>query len=228
MRNPLTWLMAAASTWILVLGVNQPWFSALIILLAQGLALFRLRNLSVVVATLALAVPVGLSLLLVHAPFGEEPLLPLLTVDGLYTAAELGLRFTALMSAFLAAAAAITVPELVKAVQAHPCLGHRLAYVIGSAVQLLPQGRVALRAVRDANQLRGRDTRGPIRALRFIALPLITRLLNEGAARAIPLEVAGMEHPGPRTVMRPVPDSRMEQGARWLMPLAAIGVVLCL
>lgn len=228
MRNPLSWLVVAASLWILVLGVNQPWLSALIFILAQAFALIRLRNFSVLAATLALVIPVSLSMLLVHAPFGEEPLLPLITADGLRTAAELCLRFLTLMSAFLAAATAVTVPELVKAVQGNRWLGHRLAYVIGSAVHLLPQGREALATVREANQLRGRNTRRPIHALRFIALPLITRLLNTGAARAIPLEVAGMDHPGTRTVLRPVPDSRVERIIRWLLPLAAMGVALCL
>ncbi|MGP6175583.1 energy-coupling factor transporter transmembrane component T family protein [Corynebacterium sp. A21] len=226
MTNPLTWLMAAMSTWILVLGVNQPSLSVTVLVVAQLIAVLQLRSLAVPAATLALAIPVGLSMLLVHAPFGTEPLFWVVTLDGLQTAGELSLRFVALMSAFLTAAAAITVPELAKAAQGHRWLGSRLAYILGSAVQLLPQGRDALAAVRDANKLRGRPVRGPVKALRFVAVPLITTLLTNGAARAIPLEVAGLDRRGPRTVLRPVPDPMSEKLLRWLLPLAAVGVVL--
>lgn len=225
MKNPLSWLMSAATSWILVLGLNQVWVSFIVIVLAQAVAFLRLRNLSVLVSTLVLAIPVGLSMLVVHAPFGSEQLLPLVTVDGLATAGELGLRFVALMSSFLAAAAMITVPQLAKAVQGGQLSGPRLAYIVGSAVQLLPQGRDALAAIRDANTLRGRNTRGPIRALRYVAVPLITRLLGAGAARAVPLEVAGLDRGGVRTVLRPVTEYGYERSLRWLLPLVAIGVV---
>lgn len=217
--------MSAATSWILVLGLNQVWVSFIVIVLAQAVAFLRLRNLSVLVSTLVLAIPVGLSMLVVHAPFGSEQLFPLVTVDGLATAGELGLRFVALMSSFLAAAAMITVPQLAKAVQSGQRSGPRLAYIVGSAVQLLPQGRDALAAIRDANTLRGRNTRGPIRALRYVAVPLITRLLGAGAARAIPLEVAGLDRGGARTVLRPVTEYGYERPLRWLLPLVAIGVV---
>lgn len=217
--------MSAATSWILVLGLNQVWVSFIVIVLAQAVAFLRLRNLSVLVSTLVLAIPVGLSMLVVHAPFGSEQLLPLVTVDGLATAGELGLRFVALMSSFLAAAAMITVPQLAKAVQGGQLSGPRLAYIVGSAVQLLPQGRDALAAIRDANTLRGRNTRGPIRALRYVAVPLITRLLGAGAARAVPLEVAGLDRGGVRTVLRPVTEYGYERSLRWLLPLVAIGVV---
>lgn len=217
--------MSAATSWILVLGLNQVWVSFIVIVLAQAVAFLRLRNLSVLVSTLVLAIPVGLSMLVVHAPFGSEQLFPLVTVDGLATAGELGLRFVALMSSFLAAAAMITVPQLAKAVQGGQLSGPRLAYIVGSAVQLLPQGRDALAAIRDANTLRGRNTRGPIRALRYVAVPLITRLLGAGAARAVPLEVAGLDRGGVRTVLRPVTEYGYERSLRWLLPLVAIGVV---
>lgn len=228
MKNPLTWLMLAASTWILVLGVNQPWLSAAVVLGAQSAAVLRLRNFSVLFTTVCLSLPMGLSLLLVHAPFGEEHLLPLVTSDGLATAASLSLRFVALMSVFLLAAAASTIPELSKAMQGSRWLGSRVAYILGSAVHLLPQGRDNLAAVRDAHQLRGRRTRGPVSAVRHLALPLITRLLSTGASRAIPLEVAGLDLPGRRTLLQPVVEYRWEPALRLVFPLSAIGVALWL
>lgn len=228
MSNPLSWLVLAASTWILVLGVNQLWLSALVVAVSQVGAMIRLRNLSVLLATSVLAIPVSLSMVLIHAPFGTEVLVPLLTTDGLVVAAELSVRFIALISAFLACASVIRLPELLKSVQVHPWLGARLAYILGAAVQLLPQGREALSAVRDANQLRGRGMSAPVPAAKNVAMPLITRLLTAGATRAIPLEVAGMERRGTRTVLRQVSDPRREQILRWCLPLVAIGVVIWL
>ncbi|MFP7365892.1 energy-coupling factor transporter transmembrane protein EcfT [Corynebacterium callunae] len=198
--------------WIIVLGVNQLWLSAAIAICAQAVGMWRVRNISVLANTLVLSLPVFLSMVLVHVPFGQ---------GGWQVALALTLRFTALMSVFLVAATAMTVPDLVKALYRWP----RLAYVVGSAVQMLPQGREALASVRDANKLRGRNTRGPVRSLKYIGLPLIIRLLNAGASRAIPLEVAGLDRKGSRTLLVDVRERRVEKLLRWLFPLLAIGVV---
>lgn len=224
MRNPLTWLVAAASAWVLVLGVNQAWLSAGVIVVSQLGALARLRNVSVAAATLASAMPVGVSMLLIHAPFGEQPGFLFFSRDGSITAGVLTLRYVALISALLVAASAMTVADLAKALQGHWLLGSRLAYIVGSAIQLLPQGSAELASVRDANKLRGRSVRGPGGALKFLGIPLTTRLLTGGAARAIPLEVAGMDVRGPRTLLRPVPDPVGERVLRWVLPAVAVGV----
>lgn len=218
--NPLTWIVAAASSWILVLGFNELAVSVAIALLAQLIALVRLRNFSVLATTVALSIPVGLSMLIIHVPFGR---------NDWSTAGELSIRFIAMMSAFLTAASAITVSDLVKSLSHMP----RVAYIVGSAVQLLPQGRDTLASVRYANHLRTlstqkHSTRGPLKTVKFVVLPLITRLLSAGAARAIPLEVSGIERTGRRTLLNPVKDTRVEKGLRWLMPIAALAVVVWL
>lgn len=213
--NPLTWIVAALCAWILTLGLNTLAVSVTIASIAQLIALVRLRNVSVLAATIGLSIPVGLSMVIVHVPFGR---------NDWSTALELTVRFIALMSAFLAAASAITVPELVKSLSPMP----RLAYIVGSAVQLLPQGRDTLASVRYANRLRGHSTRSPLATVRFVVLPLITRLLAAGAARAIPLEIAGLESHGPRTVLKPVKDTAVEKWLRWLMPLVALVVIVWL
>ena len=218
--NPLTWIVAAASSWIVVLGINELAVSVAVALFAQLIAMFRLRNLSVLAATAALSIPVGLSMLIIHVPFGR---------NDWSTALELSVRFIALMSAFLAAASAITVADLVKSLSHMP----RVAYIVGSAVQLLPQGRDTLASVRYANHLRAlstqeHSTRGPLRTVKFVVLPLITRLLSAGAARAIPLEVSGLERTGRRTVLNPVKDTSVEKVLRWFMPAVALVVVVWL
>ena len=70
--NPLTWVVAASSSWIVVLGFNQLALSASVAVIAQLVALVRLRNFSVLATTVALSIPVSLSMLIIHIPFGRN------------------------------------------------------------------------------------------------------------------------------------------------------------
>ena len=211
--NPLTWIVAASSSWIVVLGFNELALSASVAVIAQLIALVRLRNFSVLATTVALSIPVSLSMLIIHIPFGR---------NDWSTALDLSVRF-------LTAASAITITDLVKSLSHMP----RVAYIVGSAVQLLPQGRDTLGSVRYANHLRAHSprqhsTRGLSKTVKFVVLPLITRLLSQGASRAIPLEVSGLERTGQRTVLNPVADTNLQKVLRWLMPIAALVVVVWL
>ena len=214
--NPLTWLVLALSTMAAVLIVDDPRFSTLVAALALTLATAGTRSLATLLGALALTVPTGLSMLLIHAPHGSVPLAGPVTGDGLALAADLTLRFLALMSTLLAAMALIRVPDLVKAVQASP-LGHRTAYILGASIQLLPQGRAVVAAVRDAQRLRGR--RIGARAITRLAVPTITQLLSTGTRRGLALETAGLDLPGRRTVLRPVPHTATDKVITLLAPL---------
>lgn len=209
--NPLTWIIGAFSMWIVVLGVNKLGLSIAVIIIAQVVVMIRVRNVSVLASTALLSVPVLASMALIHMPYSS---------DGWLIALTLTARFSALMSIFLLAATAITIPELVKSLYRWP----KLAYIVGSALQMIPQGKQTLAMVRDANALRGRSIKRPVRAVKYVGLPLITHLLSAGAARAIPLEVAGLDRPGPRTVLVEVVEGRVEKHCRWLLPLLAVGM----
>jgi len=221
--NPLTALVTGLSSWILVLGVNDWRLSLVVIAVALILGTWRTGNLSVPATTAVLSAPTALSMLLVHAPYGTERLAPLLTRDGLLTAGELTLRFTALMASLLAAAAYITVPELAKALQVS-WLGPKIAYIVAAALQLLPQGRRVVETVTDANRLsRRRITVGT--ALPRVAVPVMTHLLTANVEKSRALETAGLDLPGPRTVLRPVADSPLQRVLRILLPLGAIACI---
>ncbi|MDO5670648.1 MAG: energy-coupling factor transporter transmembrane component T [Corynebacterium sp.] len=222
--NPLTALVTGLSSWILVLGINDWRLSLVVIAVSLVLGTWRTRNASVLAATVALALPTGLSMLLVHAPYGSEQLAPLLTRDGVLTAAELTARFTALMAALLAAAAFITVPELAKALQTSP-LGPKVAYIVASALQLLPQGRRAVETVTDAQRLAGRRITART-AIPRAAVPVMTHLLTGNVERSLALETAGLDLPGRRTIYRPAPDSPTQRALRILIPLGVIACVL--
>lgn len=222
--NPLTALVVGGCGWILVFGLNSAAASAAIAVIACALGVWRTRNASVPAAVIALTVPVGLSMLLIHAPYGTRRIAPLLTSDGLAVGGALALRFCALMSCMIAAVAWIRIPDLVKAVQVLPG-GNKLAYLAGATLQLVPQGHAQVQTVRDAQALK----RAPItarNAITHVVLPVLTALLTHGSARGAALETAGYDLPGARTVLRSVPDSRAQRVMRWALPLACLGVVL--
>ena len=221
--NPLTALALAASGWIAVLGINRPTFSLVVAAVALVAGTIGARSAAVVARVAALSVPAALSMTLVHAPYGERRVAPLLTLDGLAVAGELSLRFVALMSCFLVAMAFVRIPELVKALQVAPG-GNRVAYIVGSALQLLPQGVRAVTTVREANRLRGRRI-GLRTVVPHVVLPVLAELLGSGANKGYALETAGYELPGRRTVLRPAPDSAVERVLRWLCPVAVLVAV---
>lgn len=183
----------------------------------------KLKNPSVVWTTLVLAVPVFLSMLLIHGLFGEERGhgTGIFTADGVALAVELGIRFTALMATMLTAMALIDVSSLVKALQGsgiHPKFG----YILGSAVQLLPQGSQTISKVKDARALRGE----PNRKVRGVVMPVAVTTMAQAADRAVAVEVSGLDLPGKRTVLRPVFDSDVQKLVRWLAPVVAFVVVV--
>lgn len=224
--NPLTALAVGASGWILVMGINTTQASAAIVVAALVIATAKTRNLAPAFAVIAPALPVALSMLIIHAPYGEERVAPLLTADGAAIAGELALRFTALMACLVAAGAFVRVPDLAKALQALPC-GNRLSYLAGSTLQLFPQGTQRVRVTRDANRLKAR----PITAKTVVPnliMPVLTELLTLSSHRGRALETAGYDIPGPKTVLRPVPDSALQRAVRWSAPAICLAVALWL
>lgn len=224
MVNPLTALAVGFSGWILVMGINTPQVSAAVIVAALLVGTARTKNPSLCVAVAALAFPVALSMVLIHAPYGEERIAPLITADGLQVAGVLTLRFTALIASLLAAGTFLTVPDLAKALQAVPG-GNRLSYIAGSTLQLFPQGTQRVRITRDANQLKSRRiTLNTI--VPNLIMPVLTELLTIGSARGQALETAGYDLEGRRTVLRPVHDSALQKAIRWGTPLLCVAVAI--
>ena len=222
--NPLTALAVGASGWILALGLNTPQASLAIIAAALTVGTWRTSNPSVAAATAILAAPVAASMVLIHAPYGEHRIAPLLTSDGLADAAHLTARFTALVACLLAAVAWTRTPDLAKALQSSKG-GNRIGYIAGTTLQLGPQGAHRARITRDANRLKQR----PIKAktvVPHLIMPVLTELLSQAGARGQALETAGYDLTGPRTVLRPVHDSTLQRAARILIPLICLAVVL--
>lgn len=224
MVNPLTALAVGFSGWILVMGINTPQASAAIIIAALIVGTARTKNPSLIAAVAALAFPVALSMILIHAPYGDNRIAPLMTADGLQVAGVLTLRFTALIASLLAAGTFLTVPDLAKTLQAIPG-GNRMSYLAGSTLQLFPQGSQRVRITRDANQLKRRRITAKTIAPNLI-MPVLTELLTVGSARGQALETAGYDLEGRRTVLRPVHDSALQKAIRVGVALICVGVAV--
>lgn len=208
------------------MGINTPQASAAIVIAALAIAAAKTRNLAPVIAVAALTLPVALSMLIIHAPYGQVRIAPLITADGAAIAGELVLRFTALMGCLVAAGTFVRVPDLAKALQAVSG-GNRLSYLAGSTLQLFPQGAQRVRVTRDANRIKAR----PITAKTVVPnliMPVLTELLTLSSHRGRALETAGYNIPGRKTVLRPVPDSGLQRAVRWSAPLICLAVALWL
>ena len=196
--NPLTSIVCGFTTWIIVLGLNNPWVSATVMITALVVGTATTRNLSLIATTLALSLPTGLSMLLIYVPFAAT------YRDGLVTAGQLSLRFAALIAALQTAR-----------------IHHSMSFILGSAIQFLPQAHDITRRMRDACRLAGRTPHPG-----NLVIPVLVQVLYHGGQRATAMTTMGLELPGPRTVLRPPPDSPVQKLVRILLPLAAITLVI--
>lgn len=221
--HPATPATCAAVAWLLVIALNHPVVSVVVLLLALVAGAVTGRGLAVALTTCVISLPAALSMVAIHAPHGQDQLFAYVTRDGLALAGALSLRFFALVAVVLAAVACVTVPDVAKAIQASQA-GHKVAYIVGASLQLLPRGTRVVGVVRDANLLDGRRPGWRNLAGRYIG-PVVSLLLYQATAQATALTSVGFDQPGPRTVLRPVPDSRGQRAFRWAVACVGLAVV---
>jgi len=114
----------------------------------------------------------------------------------------------------------LNIPELVKALQTAR-IHHSISFILGSAIQFLPQAHDITRRMRDACRLTGRTPHPG-----NLVIPVLVQVLYHGGQRATAMTTMGLELPGRRTVLRPPPDSPIQKLVRILLPLAAITLVV--
>ena len=109
-------------------------------------------------------------------------------------------------------------------------LPRQIAYVVVTALQIIPSFQAKAQAILDAQRSRGLETEGGVgrrvRALVPLIGPLILGSLMALEERAIALEARAFMRPGPRTSLRTVPDSRVQSWIRWVLLAAMIGLVV--
>ena len=107
---------------------------------------------------------------------------------------------------------------------------HRIAFVVLSAVQMVPrlQGRAA--AILEAQQARGLETGGSLRrrvgALVPLVGPIVLGSLIDVRERTFALEARAFGARPGRTAYRVVPDPAVDRLLRWAIVTAGIGVVI--
>lgn len=108
-------------------------------------------------------------------------------------------------------------------------LGRRPAFVIGSAIGMVPGMIERAGDIVEAQRARGMDTEGsPRRRARGVlplAGPMVFSSLSEVEERTIALEARAFSAPGRRTVLRVLPDSGAQRVLRWGLGLGAIAAV---
>jgi energy-coupling factor transport system permease protein len=108
-------------------------------------------------------------------------------------------------------------------------VSHRLAFVILSAVQLVPRLQARAAAILDAQQARGLAVAGSfrtrVRALVPLIGPIVLGSLIDVRERTFALEARAFGALPQRIAYRVVPDPPGDRWLRWAIVLATIGVV---
>ncbi len=229
-RNPVTKLLGLA--WVILAAFILP-PAALPVLAAGCLVLAAANGLGgSVVRSLRIPALLIASILVVNALFfpGADDVLvalgPLAVTReglgfGLVTAGRVLVAFVASI-AFLQA----TLPDdLLEALVARGA-SHRLAWVVLSAVQMVPRLQASAAGILEAQQARGLATGGSlatrVRALVPLIGPVVLGSLVDVRERTLALEARGFGAGGRRTAYRVVADPPAD---RWLRLLVLVGIV---
>lgn len=212
--DPLTRLVVAVGTMIAALllgGIACP--SALAVV-AVGIPALLARQLPAVLRlSLLLALPLGISVVLVNVLFS-----PGTTAEGALLAAEVVVRVVTMAGAVVLFYRTTRPSELVASLQWHG-LSARVTFVVHNGVAMIPRLAERAREVTEAQRARGLDTEGSWlrrgRGVVALAGPTVLGAIGEVETRTLALESRGFTRPGRPTPMWVPPDSSLQRLARW-------------
>ncbi|MGH2536566.1 MAG: energy-coupling factor transporter transmembrane component T family protein [Candidatus Promineifilaceae bacterium] len=234
--HPLTKL--ALTGFCLVVGLALPgrWaayaFYLLVMLPLAAVAGIGRRYLR---ATLAAVLPFAVSLFLVQGLFwpGGTPVLELgplsFKAEGVAFALRSTGRILVIVGAFLLLSFTTRPDRLMQAL-AERGAPRRLTYIMLTAIQIVPHFQSKASAILDAQRSRGLETEGGLRqrarALLPLVRPLVLGSIIDIEERAMALEVRAFGRQGPMTYLSSLRDSQGQRSARWLLVLAAAGLLV--
>ncbi len=235
--HPLTKLAVAFAIIIAAFSVRWDFISvALFVLLVLPLALWAKISREVLRATFLVILPLAISLALVQGFFypGAQDILfqigPLaLKREGLQFAFVTGTRLIVIASVGLVVVYAMHPADLALAlVQAGA--PYPLAYIIVTAIQLLPEMQAHADGILKAQQARGLETTGSLR-VRFAAFvpliaPLVYGALENVQERALALDARAFRAARPKTSWRELRDTRWQRAVRWLLIAFSLLMIL--
>ncbi|MDO4911452.1 MAG: energy-coupling factor transporter transmembrane component T [Corynebacterium sp.] len=219
--HPFTVIAAAALVWVIAFKSTSFVVNGAIILLAAAI----IRTPTVLLSGVALGLSSSISMFLIWHAHGDHRIWWRVTSEGLLLASQLSFRYMAMIMVVLTASNFIKLSDFLKCVEKIP-FGAPVAYIAGVSIQWIPQVAVLTTRIREANQIRGRSMRGPVNTMRFVVIPLISRMFYMSALRGIPLEISGITKPGPRTILYPVADTRAQQALRILLLVLIVLVLI--
>ncbi len=233
-RHPLTKLLGVGFI-LLAAFLLPPIFLApiaiglVVLALTAGLLAATVRALRIPAVLLASIVAINAVLY----PGASDPWLSL----GPFTLTGEGLTFGLvsagrLLDVFLAAILFLfttLADDLMEALVARGA-SHRIAFVVLSAVQLVPRMQVRAGAILEAQQARGLSVRGsPVRRVRALVPligPVVLGSLVDVRERTFALEARGFGAGPRRTAYRLVTDPPIDRWLRWGLVAASVAVVV--
>lgn len=234
--NPLTKLVLVFAT--LMIAFTSPWYwTATALVLVNILIAFlgRVQLEYVKVATRLLLPAVGFLFVMqsLFLPGGETELFSFwflsLTLENVQTAYLNASRIFVMVSAFIVLILTTHPSELMTDLTRRGMPG-QLAYVIVSAIQILPQMQAKASTILSAQRSRGLDTEGSFRkrigALLPLVGPLVFGSLVEVEERAIAIEARAFTARTPKTSLREIPDTRADKVVRWSLVLITLLIII--
>jgi energy-coupling factor transport system permease protein len=233
-RNPVTKLWALL--WVLLAAFLLPplILAALVVVLAAVAASTGL--LGVLVRSLRVPAVLIASILIVNGLFFPGASQPIATLGPLTLTRE-GLAFGLITAgrvlvAFMASILFLVTTladDLLEALVARGA-SHRIAFVILSAMQMVPRLADRAGAILDAQQARGLSVTGSfasrIRALVPLIGPILLGSLIDVRERTFALEARAFGTRRHRTAYRLVPDPPIDRWLRLAIVLGAVGVIV--
>lgn len=233
-RNPVTKLLLLF--WVIFAAFLLPSPALVILVATLAVAAASTRLLRAVVRNLRIPALLFVSILVVNAFFfpGARDVVARL---GPLAVSREGLSFGLISAGRLLVAFSASIlflfttlaDDLLEALVARGA-SHRIAFVVLSAVQMVPRLQGRATAILEAQQARGLDTGGSLRrrvgALVPLVGPIVLGSLIDVRERTFALEARAFGARPGRTAYRVVPDPAVDRLLRWAVVAAAIGVVV--
>ena len=233
-RHPTTKLLTAF--WLLAAAFLLPPSALLALLAAVWLGAVSCGLLGGLLRSSRVGLYLLVSIVVVNAfffPGGHDFLLALgpirLTREGLEAGLVGGGRILVVLEALLLFLFTTLADDLLEALVQRGASA-RLAFVVLSAVQMVPRLQAKAAAILDAQQARGLAIGGSIggrlRALVPLVGPLLLGTLIDVRERTFALEARGFGSGLPRTAYRLVADPPADRALRWLLAAAFVGLIV--
>ena len=222
----------------ILIAFTSPWYWTATVLIVVNILISYLGKVQVEylrVATRLLLPAVGFLFVMqsLFLPGGETELFSFwfltLTLENVQTAYLNASRILVMVSSFILLILSTHPSELMTDLTRRGMPG-QLAYVVVSAIQILPQMQAKAGTILAAQRSRGLDTEGSFRkrvgALLPLVGPLVFGSLVEVEERAIAIEARAFTAKIPKSWLREIPDTRMDKLIRWSLVLITLLVII--